>query len=119
MMRLTSQTTTIVADSSFDRRDIYVALSRAKERSVLVVDRNALDLAIRADDGFERTADEISAEERREHLVRQMSRWRAKSSTLEFLPDPACTAAHGLHPNAQRERRRQAAVLDAEAELSP
>jgi hypothetical protein len=76
---LTSQATTILADNSFDRRDIYVALSRAKERSVLVIDRNVLDLAIRADSGFERETEEISAEERREQLAGQLSRWRTKS----------------------------------------
>jgi len=82
---LTSQTATIVAESSFDRRDCYVALSRAKGRSLIVVNSVALNLAIRADEGFERSADDISVEERREHLVRQVSRWRVKSSTLEFV----------------------------------
>jgi conjugative relaxase-like TrwC/TraI family protein len=83
---LTSQTATIVAESSLDRRDCYVAFSRAKERSLIVVNADALNLAIRADEGFERTGDDISVEERREYLVRQVSRWRVKSSTLDFVP---------------------------------
>lgn len=86
---LTSATATIVADSAFDRRDCYVALSRARERSVVCIDSRALDFALRAETGFERSADDITAEERREHLVRQMSRWRVKSSTLDFVANTA------------------------------
>lgn len=82
---LTSDTATIVADASFDRRDIYVGLSRAKERSILCLDSRAGSFAVRAETGFDRTASEISVEERREHLVRQMSKWRVKSSTLNFV----------------------------------
>jgi hypothetical protein len=77
---LTSHSATIVTDTAFDRRDIYVALSRAKQQSTLCVDSRALNFAIRAETGFDRSADEIAVEERREHLVRQMSRWRTKTS---------------------------------------
>jgi ATP-dependent exoDNAse (exonuclease V) alpha subunit len=92
---LTSHTATIVADASFDRRDIYVALSRAKEQSILCLDSRALSFAVRAETGFDRAANEISLEERREHLIRQMSKWRVKSSTLDFVASaqPAKAAA--------------------------
>jgi conjugative relaxase-like TrwC/TraI family protein len=116
---LTSQTATIVADSSFDRRDCYVALSRAKDRSVIAVDSNALNLAIRADSGFERTADEISAKERRDHLVRQMSRWNTKSSTLDYMPAPALLTAHEQLFTAGLEAKRRTATRRAEAEFTP
>lgn len=82
---LTSHTATIVANASFDRRDMYVALSRAKERSILCLDSRAVAFEVRAQTGFDRAASDISVEERREHLVRQMSKWRMKSSTLDFV----------------------------------
>ena len=96
---LTSHTATIVADASFDRRDIYVALSRAKERSILCLDSRAASFAVRAETGFDRPAGEISVDERREHLVRQMSKWRVKSSTLDFV------APVQQHAPVDRERR--------------
>jgi conjugative relaxase-like TrwC/TraI family protein len=116
---LTSDTATIVADSSMDRRDCYVAISRAKTRSVICIDSNALNLAVRADSGFERTAAEISAEERRDHLVRQMSRWTAKSSTLDYVAAPALLAAYEPHFTAGLEARRREAARQAEAEFTP
>lgn len=97
---LTSATATIVADSAFDRRDCYVALSRARERSVVCIDSRALNFALRAESGFERSADDITAEERREHLVRQMSRWRVKSSTLDYVANPAAYSQnHSIFTN--------------------
>jgi hypothetical protein len=99
---LTSDTATTVADASFDRRDIYVALSRARERSILYLDSRAASFAVRAETGFDRAVGEISVEERREHLVRQMSKWRVKSSTLDFV------ASAPQHPSIDRERHASA-----------
>ena len=114
---LTSHSATIVTDAAFDRRDIYVALSRAKQQSTLCVDSRALNFAIRAETGFDRSADEITVEERREHLVRQMSRWRTKTSTLDFVSD--CSALESKE-HLQDERAftsRRARGLQAEAEV--
>jgi hypothetical protein len=61
-----------------------------------------VSFAVRAETGFDRTASEISIEERREHVVRQMSKWRVKSSTLDFV---ASTRQH-----APMDRKRQASV---------
>ncbi|MDI4232484.1 AAA family ATPase [Bradyrhizobium sp. Arg237L] len=96
---LTSDTAIIVADASFNRRDTYVALSRAKERSVLCLDARAASFAVRAETGFDRAASDISVEERREHLVQQMSKWRVKSSTLDFV------ASASQHAPIDRERQ--------------
>jgi hypothetical protein len=82
------------------------------------VDSRALNFAIRAETGFDRAADDISVEERREHLVRQMSRWRVKSSTLEFVP---CTSpSHSQENNigAALNRQQRHAVASVEAEVS-
>ncbi|MBQ8104390.1 MAG: relaxase domain-containing protein [Afipia sp.] len=116
---LTSRTATIVADSAFDSRDCYVALSRAKEQSVVCVDSRALDFAIRAENGFERPTEDIAVEERREHLVRQMSRWRVKSSTLDFTFDAARLSTNDLGLKAGIAARHRAYGLSAEAEVSP
>lgn len=116
---LTSQTTVVVADASFDRRDCYVALSRARQRSVMVADFRAINFAIRADSGFERQSDDITPEERRQHLVRQMSRWRIKSSTLEFLPQPDLQSDTERRIRAEAQNQRRAAKLATEAEMSP
>jgi conjugative relaxase-like TrwC/TraI family protein len=111
---LTSDTATIVADGAVDLRDCYVALSRARHRSILTFDRKPIDLAIRADGGYERTASEITAEERRAYLVRQFSRWRVKSSTLSFVADEP------MSRSAEQERESSARQLPRaiSAELS-
>jgi hypothetical protein len=114
---LTSQTATIVTDASFDRRDIYVSLSRAKRQSFLCVDSRALNFAIRAETGFDRSADEITVEERREHLVRQMSRWRTKTSTLEFVSDRSALKSNEHHLDERAAISRRARGIDAEAEV--
>jgi ATP-dependent exoDNAse (exonuclease V) alpha subunit len=116
---LTCHTATIVADASFDRRDIYVAVSRAKQQSTLCVDSRALNFALRAETGFDRAAEDISIEERREHLVRQMSRWRMKSSTLEFISHSNLSSiSQKSRSTAPTLNQHRSARRDAEAEIS-
>ena len=45
-----------------------------------------LNFAPRAEAGFDRAAQDVGIEKRREHLVRQMSRRRTKTSTLDLFP---------------------------------
>jgi ATP-dependent exoDNAse (exonuclease V) alpha subunit len=110
----TGRTATIVADSAFDLRDCYVALSRAKEQSFVCWDSRALNFAIRAENGFERPPEDISVEERREHLVRQMSRWRTKASTLDFVSTQAAQPTREYDPPRTIDGQR-AFDLDFEA----
>jgi hypothetical protein len=114
---LTSHTTTIVTDAAFDRRDIYVSLSRAKQKSFLCLDSRALNFAIRAETGFDRSADEVTVEERREHLVRQMSRWRTKTSTLDFVSDRAASESKEHHLDERAANSRRARDIHAETEV--
>lgn len=114
---LTSHSATIVTDAAFDRRDIYVALSRAKQQSTLCVDLRALNFAIRAETGFDRSADDITVEERREHLVRQMSRWRTKTSTLDFVSDWSALESKEHLRDERAVTNRRARSLQAEAEV--
>ncbi|EKS28409.1 conjugal transfer relaxase TraA [Afipia felis] len=113
---LTSHSATIVTDAAFDRRDIYVALSRAKQQSTLCVDSRALNFAIRAETGFDRSAEDITVEERREHLVRQMSRWRTKTSTLDFVSDRSALESKEHLRDGRAATSRRARGLQAEAE---
>ena len=115
---LTSRTATIVADGGFDSRDCYVAFSRAKEQSFVCWDSRALNFAVRAETGFERLTENISVEERREHLVGQMSRWRTKSSTLDFIFDAAWLSTNDFDLKAGIAARRHASGLSADAEMS-
>jgi hypothetical protein len=114
---LTSYSATIVTDAAFDRRDIYVALSRAKQQSTLCVDSRALNFAIRAETGFDRPADDITVEERREHLMRQMSRWRTKTSTLDFVSDRSALESKEHLQGNRAVTSRRARGLQAEAEV--
>jgi ATP-dependent exoDNAse (exonuclease V) alpha subunit len=103
---LTSQTAVVVAEAALDRRDIYVALSRAKEKSILCLDSRARNLAILAESGFDRGVDDITAEERRDHLVHQLSRWHVKSSTLDYVPALE-VATDRVSSLAKRQRSRE------------
>lgn len=114
---LTSHSATIVTDAAFDRRDIYVAFSRAKQQSTLCVDSRALNFAIRAETGFDRSADDITVEERREHLVRQMSRWRTKTSTLDFVSDRSALESKEHLRDERAVTSRRARSQQAEAEV--
>jgi hypothetical protein len=82
---LTSDTSVVLAETSWDARDAYVALSRARSQSMVVVNADELALAVRGDTGFDRGADEVSRDERLAFLTKQMSRWRVKSSTLDWV----------------------------------
>jgi ATP-dependent exoDNAse (exonuclease V) alpha subunit len=115
---LTCHTATIVADASFDRRDIYVAVSRAKQQSTLCLDSRALNFALRAETGFDRAAEDFSIEERRAHLVRQMSRWRTKTSTLDFVSDASRLPTQELDLPAGIAARRRTLERNVEANMS-
>jgi ATP-dependent exoDNAse (exonuclease V) alpha subunit len=116
---LTCHTATIVTDASFDRRDIYVAVSRAKQQSTLCINSRALNFAIRAETGFERTADDIGIEERRAHLMRQMSRWRTKTSTLDFASDARRILPPEFDPTPGTTARRRTLERNVESEMYP
>ena len=86
---LTSDTSVILAETSWDARDTYVALSRAKSQSLVVVNTEELALAVRGETGFDRSSDAVTREEKLAFLTRQMSRWRVKSSTLDWVGELA------------------------------
>lgn len=83
---LTCDRAVILADLGYDRRDLYVAVSRAREGVDLVVDSEPITLGIRAEEGFVRSDDKIAVSERADYLAARMSRAHVKTSTLDLLP---------------------------------
>jgi len=102
---LTADTASILVDLSFDRHDIYVAASRARDRSQLVFDRNALDLAVRASRSIDLQNAEVEPEERQRLLIDRLSRQTIKSTTLQ-LGAEAAIAPEPSRANPQRRRDR-------------
>lgn len=92
---LTAETATVVLDASFDRHDSYVALSRSRGPTRIVLDTGLLDAQARAARDPEAGATAVTPEERMAFLGARLSRLNRKTSTLdpvaEAVPVPART----------------------------
>ncbi|PZU89349.1 MAG: exonuclease V subunit alpha [Chelatococcus sp.] len=84
---LTVDRTLVLADPALDRHDIYVAASRARIETTLVVDTAAIDRHLLADRPLDRqTPDAVpSAPERRAWLAGRLSRSNVKLSTVAVI----------------------------------
>ncbi|CAH1649487.1 Exonuclease V subunit alpha [Hyphomicrobiales bacterium] len=84
---LTVDRALVLADPALDRHDIYVAASRARIETTLVVDTAAIDRHLLADSPLDRqTADAVpSALERRAWLAGRLSRSNVKLSTVAVI----------------------------------
>lgn len=84
---LTVDRTLVLADPAFDRHDIYVAASRARGETTLVIDTAAIDRHLLADRPLDRqTPDAVpSALERRAWLAGRLSRSNVKLSTIAVI----------------------------------
>ena len=103
---LTAETCTVVAEPTFDRHDLYVGASRARGKTMIVVDRAAIDAHVRANRAVSQMQGEVTADERRAAMVSAWSRRRVKSTTIEVsdarelqgnglsLPQPASLSQH-------------------------
>lgn len=84
----------VLVTPAFDRHDIYVAASRARKETVLVLDRRAVDQHILGgrDDGPPASREAIDEAERRTWLASRLSRANAKETTLDvtvpLAPEP-------------------------------
>ncbi len=103
---LTADTASILVDLSFNRHDIYVAASRARDRSQLVFDRTALDLAVRAGRAIDRQDEAVGATERQSVLIERLSRQTIKSTTLKLGADAEIASPAPTRPDRQRRRDR-------------
>jgi conjugative relaxase-like TrwC/TraI family protein len=77
-------------DPIYNRYDIYVAASRARERTTLVVDAKAIDQRLTADLPIDRQRDDLvfPDAERRAWLAERLTRASPKVSTLDVIERP-------------------------------
>ncbi len=103
---LTVDNAVIHIDPSCNRHDIYVAASRARERTTLVVDAKSIDRRLTADLPIDRQTDDLAfaAAERRAWLAERLSRASPKQSTLDIIEGPR---APEMQADRQRQRSRE------------
>jgi len=84
---LTVDQAVVYVDASYNRHDIYVAASRARERTTLVVDAKAIDRRLTAELPIDRQRDDLSFSDaqRRTWLAERLSRANPKISTLDVI----------------------------------
>ena len=77
----------VYLDHSYNRHDIYVATSRARERTMLVVDAKSIDRRLAAEQPFDQQRDDLvfSASQRKNWLAERLSRASPKISTLDVI----------------------------------
>ena len=77
-------------DHSYNRHDIYVAASRARERTTLVVDAKSIDRRLASELPFDQQRDDVvfSASQRQNWLAERLSRASPKISTLDVIEGP-------------------------------
>lgn len=83
---LTAESATVVLDASYDRHDTYVALSRARGTTRIVLDIGLLDAQLNAAGALTEPTRRIEEAERLAHLAARLSRQTTKSSTLDLAP---------------------------------
>lgn len=108
---MTTDRVIALVDAGYDRRQIYVASSRAREDALFVVDAAAIDQRIAADLPPDRQnrGPSFTGDERRAWLARRLSQAKSKESTLDAM-DAALAAKN------KQARREQAAQADAAGE---
>jgi conjugative relaxase-like TrwC/TraI family protein len=80
----------VLLDPSLNRHETYVATSRARSTTTLVVDTKSIDRRLIAEISIDRQSDSITFthEERRDWLAGQLSRASPKISTLDVIQAP-------------------------------
>jgi conjugative relaxase-like TrwC/TraI family protein len=84
---LTVDHTVVYLDQSYNRHDIYVAASRAREQTTLVVEAKSIDRRLAAELPFDQQRDDVvfSDGQRRTWLAERLSRASPKISTLDVI----------------------------------
>ncbi|MEY9697946.1 MobF family relaxase [Bradyrhizobium diazoefficiens] len=100
---LTVDHAVVYLDHTYNRHDIYVAVSRARERTALVVDAKSIDRRLASELPFDQQRDELfSASQRRSWLAERLSRASPKVSTLDVIE-----GSPPLEPQAEKDRHRR------------
>ncbi|WP_061026761.1 MobF family relaxase [Bradyrhizobium sp. CCH5-F6] len=84
---LTVDHAVVYLDHSYNRHDVYVATSRARERTTLVVDAKSIDRRLASELPFDQQRDGLvfSASQRQSWLAERLSRASPKISTLDVI----------------------------------
>ena len=83
---LTVDRATVLLDGSFDRHDAYVAASRARRETKLVVDGNDIDRQLKSDPlGMKQPPGLTTKDERLAWLANRLARENRKISTIEVI----------------------------------
>ncbi|MGY4598121.1 ATP-dependent exoDNAse (exonuclease V) alpha subunit [Bradyrhizobium sp. GM22.5] len=84
---LTVDHAVVYLDHTYNRHDVYVATSRARERTTLVVDANSIDRRLASELPFDRQRDDLVflASQRQNWLGERLSRASPKISTLDVI----------------------------------
>jgi conjugative relaxase-like TrwC/TraI family protein len=94
----------VYVDATYNRYDIYVAASRARERTTLVVDSKVIDRRLTAELPIDRQRDDLvfADTERRAWLAERLTRASPKVSTLDVIERPRL-----LDRQVEQVRRRE------------
>lgn len=101
---LTAESCTVLVEPSFDRHDIYVAASRSRGATHLLVDEGALDLLARSERRVDAAHGPITPQEREAALLRRLSRERVKDTTLTLDQDGENDELASPQPRRVRQR---------------
>lgn len=87
---LTVDQAVVLVDPAFNRHDIYVAASRARIRTALVVDAKSIDRRLASELPLDQQHDDVafSQAQRRSWLAERLARASAKTSTLDVIEGP-------------------------------
>ncbi len=103
---LTVDNSVVYIDHTLSRHDIFVASSRARETTTLVVDSKSIDRYLASELPVDRQHDDVifSEAQRREWLAERLSRAAPKISTLDVIEG---TSPLDRKTEQLRERRRE------------
>jgi hypothetical protein len=98
----------VLLDPTCNRHDVYVAASRARETTTLVVDAKAIDRRLTSELPIDLQRDNLafSAAKRREWLVERISRASPKVSTLDVIDADQIIGPHIERASWQHHRQR-------------
>jgi len=106
----------VLLDPRFDRHDAYVAASRARDETRLIVDRSQIDALLASRLPLDRAqhAESVSTEQRRALLAGRLSSGHAKTSTIAVI-EQADLSAKQLDRHHSRQSGERVAQLPAKA----
>ena len=103
---LTVDNAVVYLDGSLNRHAVFVAASRARERTALVVDGKAIDRRLTVELPIDRQRDDLvfTEAERRTWLAERLARVSVKTAALDVV---AAAWSHDLTIQKTRERQRE------------